>query len=58
MITLHFTCDPHFLGEVERETIPVIGDRLMIGFPSRLYVVESLRKIDSKTFEVILQSGT
>lgn len=55
---LHFTCDPSFLGEVERETLPAIGDRLMIGFPSRLYIVESLRKIDPQTFEVILKSGT
>jgi hypothetical protein len=58
MITLHFTCDPHFLGKIRRETIPVPGDRIRIGSPSRLYFVESVLKIDSRTFEVILQSGT
>jgi len=33
MITLHFTCDPHFLGKIRRETIPVPGDRIRIGSP-------------------------
>jgi hypothetical protein len=57
MIALHFTCDPAFFGEVERETLPIPGDRFKIGYPPRLYIVESVLKIDSRTFEVILQSG-